>query len=1447
MQSCWSAKYIPFYILPKFTLFYKFNLSGCVISRVRVGVRIRNTATRGTGEDYGTHKRYSDGTLIGTGIFASPGPLFDSVHCTQTSFIIWAFAGIVCTIGAFAYAELGTMFPESGGDFQYLSRAYGKKVALVFGWCFITILNPIGTAGIAGVLGRYSVDMMTYFRTGTSAGMGGAGASSAHHLTGFSGVGGIGAGMALIAAGGGASQLNGTGFWVPHAHSPYGPGSFAFQHFPKDPLPSDQMEASGGGAGGGHVEDMPWVIRTFSIGSIIVMGLINIFFKEGGKYASNILAIFKIAGMCMLIVIGSVQAVKNHAQSEALSIPIGESSQNVLDYVSALCFAFFAYNGFNNINLGLGELRDPERNLKRAVWIAMPFVTLLFLLANFAFFSILSSYDLRHVHSLSLHAGHTVLGQPGGFLMAGTVVASALGSINANIWAGSRLLVIMAKDNTVMPFSVGKVWTRTGTQAIAIIILVVQASVHALVNLDFKTFSKIYSAVGWSWYGISIAGLLYLRRKRPSYPRPVKVFWPLASAFVMVAFFLVVGSLTLAFMSVSAPSGEEEDSSNSNNNKAARYTPVIMFGAVIVFMMGVVPAFYMTRCISRRKLQKQNSQDQDGRHHNMVNGMDGDENQGRYHGYVRDCTRGEGYMLGALESKCEQEKDSNGDGSSRRHSTASSITLVGEAKRGKRRQRQDRQDSKRSQNCHHQDQCRSGPSRNNSYSQQVAEEDEEEMIRIQHLRVARLNRRKSVEGAEMGESKRSSMDTGDPDDSCFSPLASSRCVTPLFYNSPSEGVTPSASNCPTRSSSPSPYAMEGGWKRQQLLGLPGGSRSDSRSSDGTIALDPDEFLQAKAFASSYEDADLSWGYDGEDNQRQRLEGQASADSMEQLMDQPRVQVPEILFDHFFSATERAANPRLEGTESSSDDGTDPQHLVMTLSPQLIAATIQDDPELVKAVQESVATHPDTAQVMTRLLTYIQSKQLASSSTQPDAKRQRLDQGLGLGSTAATSASFSSASPSISAVISSPPQPALGPEIYSTTPLSFLHPVRKKLVLSFHQNDIALVSATNSSEIVCRAPYKLIHRVISVPFLERTKKQTAIILFFKHTDITPAKDAIWAVPVSDDGKDLTVHFHDQHKQVAGLDDDLRSLTSTIKTPVPLLAASQKRRPDQILVSILSYFIHRSDPSNYSSAVDMIPNPTSPSPPYPSFTAHLKSNSATIYLLPTGILFAFRKPLLFLPSKSIEAVGIHSVLSRTFDFEVVMDPNASSEDLEGVPVDSKDGRRAIGFGMVDTKEFARMEEWIKKAGIRDRSLSEDLKAKDKAPVTLNSKKRERTADDGDNDGDDGDTEATKGQGNKNDDDDDDEEDEDFAPESDDEIMEEYDSNAEGSESEGEEKETRKTRVQMEQDNESGGEDDVDLEEESLGEDSEDEDENEEQDDNGYGQGEVDEEEVDELQDD
>ncbi|KAG0350719.1 hypothetical protein BG005_009755 [Podila minutissima] len=519
--------------------------------------------------------------------------------------------------------------------------------------------------------------------------------------------------------------------------------------------------------------------------------------------------------------------------------------------------------------------------------------------------------------------------------------------------------------------------------------------------------------------------------------------------------------------------------------------------------------------------------------------------------------------------------------------------------------------------------------------------------------------------------------------------------------------------------------------------------------------------------------------------------------------------------------------------------------VMELTSALMS-TIQEDKDLSKSVKDMVASHPDTAPVVARLLEFIQAKITKASASDP--KRQG---GIAQFFSKTTATSSSASTPSIPSTpdntsSSIPPttqQQPLGPVVYTSAPLSFLHPVRKKLVLAFTATELALVSATSdsstipASDIVVRAPFDAVHRVVAVPFLERATKHTAILIFFKHAKISNIKDAIWAVPLADDGKDFALTFHSANKQLAGLTEDLTKPDAATKTPI---AITNHKRPDQLLIATLSYLLQRSvGPSLYAS-IDMIPLPTGPS--YPNFPAHLKSNQGTIYLLPTGMLFAFRKPVLYLPTRSIEAVGIHSVLSRTFDFEVVMDRAvATVEDLDGMPPVGKDGRTCVGFGMVETKVFGKMEEWITKSGIRDRSMSEDLKAKDKAPSSASKK---RAAEDEDEEG----QEGAVSQGKKRqqteangDDDSDDEEDEDFAPESEDEVMEEYDENYGNSESEGEGGQgTSKVAKHVEQDD-----DEVDLGEESLGEDDDD-DEEEEGDDEGDEEGDEEEEE-DELLDD
>lgn len=102
------------------------------------------------------------GLIIGSGIFASPGPVTLKVGAAGTSLVIWSVAGVLSYLGAMCYAELGTMITRSGGEYQYLNEAYGLCLGLTFTWSNLLLTNGIGTASISTVFAQYILQM-AYF------------------------------------------------------------------------------------------------------------------------------------------------------------------------------------------------------------------------------------------------------------------------------------------------------------------------------------------------------------------------------------------------------------------------------------------------------------------------------------------------------------------------------------------------------------------------------------------------------------------------------------------------------------------------------------------------------------------------------------------------------------------------------------------------------------------------------------------------------------------------------------------------------------------------------------------------------------------------------------------------------------------------------------------------------------------------------------------------------------------------------------------------------------------------------------------------------------------------------------------------------------------------------------------------------------------------------------
>lgn len=102
------------------------------------------------------------GLMIGSGIFASPGPVLKYSGSVGMSLIVWFTAGCLALTGALCYAELGTMIPSSGGEYQYLNVSFGSLVSFLFSWTAILVQKPGSLSIICVVFADYICKMFTY-------------------------------------------------------------------------------------------------------------------------------------------------------------------------------------------------------------------------------------------------------------------------------------------------------------------------------------------------------------------------------------------------------------------------------------------------------------------------------------------------------------------------------------------------------------------------------------------------------------------------------------------------------------------------------------------------------------------------------------------------------------------------------------------------------------------------------------------------------------------------------------------------------------------------------------------------------------------------------------------------------------------------------------------------------------------------------------------------------------------------------------------------------------------------------------------------------------------------------------------------------------------------------------------------------------------------------------
>jgi APA family basic amino acid/polyamine antiporter len=269
--------------------------------------------------------------------------------------------------------------------------------------------------------------------------------------------------------------------------------------------------------------------------TISVLALINYFGVKPGAIVQNIMTVAKVAALGALIVAAFV--LWNRLASP---LPVPNAPAPRASLLAGLGAAFvpvlFTIGGWQQMNMVAGEIRDPERNIPRALAVGIAIVVICYLGANAAYLRALGRDGLAASTAVAADSASRMLGPAGATFIAAAAMVSIFGFVNVTILANSRIVYAMSRDGLFFA-AAGRVHPRYGSPHVAIAVMALWSL--ALLFLSRGDIGVLLSGVvfaDWIFSGLGAASVFALRRSMPDSARPYRVpGYPLLPAFFVCA------------------------------------------------------------------------------------------------------------------------------------------------------------------------------------------------------------------------------------------------------------------------------------------------------------------------------------------------------------------------------------------------------------------------------------------------------------------------------------------------------------------------------------------------------------------------------------------------------------------------------------------------------------------------------------------------------------------------------------------------------------------------------------------------------------------------------------------------------------------------------------------------------------------------------------------------
>jgi basic amino acid/polyamine antiporter, APA family len=292
---------------------------------------------------------------------------------------------------------------------------------------------------------------------------------------------------------------------------------------------------------GYFIDLSPTQVRLIAAAGIISVGLLNYYGVNVVAVLMNLTTGAKYGALAILGVLAFL--VGQGSASHFTPFWTGGVGLSVMG--TTLIAIMWTYDGWADLSFVGGEVKDPARNLPRALILGTSAIVVVYLLVNLAFMYLVPLPEMAQSALIASTAAERipVFGGAGGAVVAGIVMVSCFGSLLASMMTGPRIFFAMA-DRGLFFKSIARVSPTRRSPSVAIALATVLGVIYVLLN-DFQQLADKFILGIWPFYALAVGAVFVLRRTRPGVERPYRTLgYPITPLlFLLASLALIVNAL----------------------------------------------------------------------------------------------------------------------------------------------------------------------------------------------------------------------------------------------------------------------------------------------------------------------------------------------------------------------------------------------------------------------------------------------------------------------------------------------------------------------------------------------------------------------------------------------------------------------------------------------------------------------------------------------------------------------------------------------------------------------------------------------------------------------------------------------------------------------------------------------------------------------------------------